>query len=375
MDRALAPYPWDAVPSVSRRSAVTARRTGRAVRALFDPDALSGALAAVLAADVAITVDDVTPGAPAPNPDRSVHVGTVDATVVLSIEPSAGFASVLLARILERPVKLVDGEAPLTTPMHGALAALAVEVARRARGTSELVALRSAPHGDGLGLRATVMLDDRPYGVLVWAAPGPAPTRDRARTETLGELGDTPISVPLLVAESTSTGREISDLSRGDIWMPEAGWFGGRDSSRLPDARSTLRWAALAAPSSERGVAVGHSEDGKIVLLGTAIALGRDPPDGEPSSDGSNMGGQNEDLNQVVLDSPVVVRVEVGTVTLTARDWAAVRAGDVLETGLNLAEPVVLRIAGREVARGELVSIDGELGVKIRELVGPGRAP
>jgi len=346
----------------------------RALRGAFDVDALPSALASVLAADVRITVDDVTPSAMPPDPGHSIHVGTADGSVLLSIAPSAALASVLLARILDRPVHLVDGDTPLATPIRGALTALAVEVARRARATSELAAHRVPPSGDGVGLRATVTLDERPYGISVWAARSGS-AHEAGRTETLDDLGDVPVSVPLVAAESTATEREMSELSRGDIWMPGAGWFSGGGSMGLPDVRSALRRAVLAAPSCERGVAVGHSEDGKIVLLGTAIALARDVPDSRTSSDESNMGGQNQDLNQVVLESPVVVRVEVGAVTLTARQWADVRAGDVLETGLSLAEPVVLRIAGREVARGELVSIDGELGVKIRELVAPGRAP
>jgi flagellar motor switch/type III secretory pathway protein FliN len=345
------------------------------IAAVFDVDGLAAALGSVLAADVTITVNDVTPRSTPPSADRSVHVGTGDATLLLSIEPSAALASVLLARVLERPVKLVGADTPLDAPIRGALTALAVEVARRARGTSELVALGDAPSGHGLGLRATVLIDERPYGVSVWAGIGVGSAHGAGRTETLDDLGDTPISVPLVAAESTATGREIVDLAPGAVWMPGAGWFSRDVSGRLADARSTLRRAALTAPSSERGVAVGHSDDGKIVLLGTAIALARDTPDRTAPSDESNMGGQNEDLNQAVLDSPVVVRVEVGSLTLAAREWAAVRPGDVLETGLALAEPVVLRIAGREVARGELVSIDGELGVKIRELVAPGRTP
>ena len=77
----------------------------------------------------------------------------------------------------------------------------------------------------------------------------------------------------------------------------------------------------------------------------------------------------SETLRDIALEAPVVVRVEVASVTLTARQWGALRPGDVLETGLRLSEPVVLRVAGREVARGELVSIDGELGVRVQELV------
>jgi flagellar motor switch/type III secretory pathway protein FliN len=328
----------------------------------------------VLAADVTIRVDDTTLRSTPPNADRSVFVGTRDSTLVMAIEPSAALASALLARVLARPVKLVGVDAPLTPPLRGALTALTVEVARRARGASELVAICDMPQGHGFGLRVTVMLDERPYAVSVWAGLGSDVAYSADRTETLDDLGDMPIAVPLVAAESTATAREIAELGPGDIWMPGAGWFSD-GSGKLADARSTLRRAVLAAPSSERGVSVGHSDDGKVVLLGTAITLARDTTDRMAPSDESKMGGQNEDLNQAVMESPVVVRVEVGSLTLTAREWAAVRPGDVVETGLALAEPVVLRIAGREVARGELVSIDGELGVKIRELIAPGRTP
>jgi flagellar motor switch/type III secretory pathway protein FliN len=83
-------------------------------------------------------------------------------------------------------------------------------------------------------------------------------------------------------------------------------------------------------------------------------------PDAETKAQGA--------LESAVLDAPVVVRVEVGAVSLAARQWAALKPGDVLQTGCRIAEPVTLRIAGREVARGDLVSVEGELGVRIREL-------
>ena len=83
----------------------------------------------------------------------------------------------------------------------------------------------------------------------------------------------------------------------------------------------------------------------------------------------------SETLRDIALEAPVVVRVEVASVTLTAREWAKLGPGDVLETGVRLSTPVVLRVGGSEVARGELVSVDGELGVRIREIVDPGRAP
>jgi flagellar motor switch/type III secretory pathway protein FliN len=66
-----------------------------------------------------------------------------------------------------------------------------------------------------------------------------------------------------------------------------------------------------------------------------------------------------------VLDTPVVVRLEVGEVTLSARDWLALNTGDVLQTDVPLGEPVALRVAGRVVARGTLVNVEGKLGVRL----------
>jgi flagellar motor switch/type III secretory pathway protein FliN len=73
--------------------------------------------------------------------------------------------------------------------------------------------------------------------------------------------------------------------------------------------------------------------------------------------------------SEAVLDAPLVVRVELGAVTMSAREWAALRPGDVVAVGRRVSEPVVLRVAGMVVARGELVDIEGELGVRIREQV------
>ena len=63
-----------------------------------------------------------------------------------------------------------------------------------------------------------------------------------------------------------------------------------------------------------------------------------------------------------------MVRVELGAVSMSAREWAQLGAGDVIETAQRIAEPVVLRVAGREVGRGELVNVDGQVGVRIQKL-------
>jgi flagellar motor switch/type III secretory pathway protein FliN len=70
-----------------------------------------------------------------------------------------------------------------------------------------------------------------------------------------------------------------------------------------------------------------------------------------------------------VLEAPIVVRLELGSVSMSARNWAELRPGDVIETGQRIAEPVLLRAGDRVLARGELVNVDGELGVRVLELM------
>jgi flagellar motor switch/type III secretory pathway protein FliN len=73
-------------------------------------------------------------------------------------------------------------------------------------------------------------------------------------------------------------------------------------------------------------------------------------------------------LAQAVLDAPIVVRVELGSVSMSAREGAALKPGDVLQSGRRIGERVLLRTGGQVVARGELVNVEGELGVRVIEL-------
>ena len=65
------------------------------------------------------------------------------------------------------------------------------------------------------------------------------------------------------------------------------------------------------------------------------------------------------------LDVPVTLAVELGRVNLTLTQLADIKPGDVVELGRHSRAPVELTSNGRLVARGELVLIDTELGVRV----------
>jgi type III secretion system YscQ/HrcQ family protein len=68
------------------------------------------------------------------------------------------------------------------------------------------------------------------------------------------------------------------------------------------------------------------------------------------------------------LDVPVTLTVELGRVNVTLNRLADLKPGDVLELGRHSREPVELTSNGRLVARGELLLIDKELGVRVTHL-------
>ncbi len=64
-------------------------------------------------------------------------------------------------------------------------------------------------------------------------------------------------------------------------------------------------------------------------------------------------------------DVPVTLVVELGRVNLPLSRLADLKPGDVIELGRHSREPVELTSNGKLIARGELVQIDTELGVRI----------
>ena len=64
----------------------------------------------------------------------------------------------------------------------------------------------------------------------------------------------------------------------------------------------------------------------------------------------------------------VALVAQVGSVQLTIERLFALRSGDVLQMSEPLDAPVTLLLNGRAIARGELLAVDDQLGVRITQL-------
>jgi flagellar motor switch/type III secretory pathway protein FliN len=293
----------------------------------------------------------------------SLALATSDDGVRIQLEVDRELARTLVARIIGRPARLGDPRAPMAPELEGALLAIVTSVARRAHGSAAALvpsgagAWRRNPGERHLEVHATVMIGDDAYAArAVVQLRKSFSAQPAAGPDDLASLGPLPISIPVVAAISWARSAEVYAMSPDDVWMPGSGWSIRRSHGALAGE------VVLAPPAAGRGVGATVGETGDLVVRGVRPV---------PLDVGGAMTSEENRTatSDVVLDAPLVVRVELGTVTLTAQEWAALGDGDVIALGRRVSEPVVLRIAGVEVARGELVDIEGELGVRLRERV------
>ena len=70
----------------------------------------------------------------------------------------------------------------------------------------------------------------------------------------------------------------------------------------------------------------------------------------------------------MLADVSVPMVVEMGRVKVSASDIVGLRPGQVIELSRSPGDAVDLVVDGRRIGRGELVDIEGELGVRILDL-------
>jgi len=358
----VAPFPWEAIERVSREVVTTLPAVRRALRRAVDAKALAASLGEIIGASVRLGTWDVElrEGPDLPTLHGAAFVlETSDARWRMGVELERDFAATLVGKLLRRPVGLLDPSRPVEAAIVGAAAALVTKAARVSHDTClvpvGLGQLRVESGERVVCVHLTVLVDDEAYAAKVtFPVPGPTAVDDvaDARAE-LSHLDLVPITLPLVVAVSSARRAELSSLETGDLWLPGEGWTLRREGEAL------LGRGHLMAPASERGIEVELRVEGSLLVGATTTS-----PWEEAMHEIENE-GETKTAAEAVLDAPVVVRVEMGSVTLTAREWAKLSPGDVVALGKRVAEPVVLRVAGVEVARGELVDVEGELGVRI----------
>ncbi len=164
-------------------------------------------------------------------------------------------------------------------------------------------------------------------------------------------LGDVAVWGRWVLARSASTGREVAGLGAGDVLLTgaleaaEEGWAG---------PVSLCFGDGVALPLTRRG-------DGSVVIAGPASApprLHMNPDNERPAVPASALG-----------EIPVEVTVDLGNTSFPLHEVARWRVGEVVEFPQRVDAGVTVRAGGRVVARGELVDVEGRVGVSLTEVL------
>ncbi len=297
---------------------------------------------------------------------------TLGGAMLLELE--GALAASLARRALRRPpAKVFDTSRAPPPELVGGVAALTLSLGRRAYTEQKLRVVAAGPGaglfddllraagGEVYTLSFAVMHDHEAFEARVSLSRALAEMSPEAHwsCEVLASLGATPLSLRVVWWTVAARARDIADLCPGDAFMLGAPREGGATigADCAPGGR-----VELVAPRGEVGLVAHVSGLASLVF------------DGALSSASWSEATMKEDTGKTAValaDAPVVVRVEIGAAEMAAREWASLGKGDVISLRKRLGEAVTLRVSGVEVARGELVQIDGEVGVRILERVGP----
>jgi flagellar motor switch protein FliN len=220
--------------------------------------------------------------------------------------------------------------------------------------------------------------------VQVWIASATSTTTDREQA-----TGQTMTAEPQSASGSTVPRGELTSAWRaeaGMVAMPQ-GLRRLRVGSVMPLAQTRLigsprnptgpvdlivdldnqdfRFKIPTRPVADTGGHLLRLEAGMIRERRTRDPIDKTKPSRTPMSQPTASQGPAASAGVAPLDVPVTLTVELGRVNLTLTQLADLKPGDVVELGRHSRAPVELTSNGRLVARGELVQIDTDLGVRI----------
>lgn len=193
-------------------------------------------------------------------------------------------------------------------------------------------------------------------GLRVAASPPRPPGWLRSLWQGRERLSGTSTQLVLEAGYGFLRSQEVLALSVGDVVLLDH--FGPRPITGGPV------WLRLGG-----GVFPGHLDGAGVTVIGSFYLRAQAMAD-QQSDDSAAASETGDTLNESLLrELPVQITCEIGRVTLSAKEVLELRPGAVLPVGRPLAGPVDLTAGGRVLARGELVDVEGEIGVRITEIV------
>lgn len=354
------PFPFDQLARVAWSQV----EAGRALLAhlplgplvSLDGKVLAGPVELRLVEAYAFPVRELTrrlAGSPPPTLVRLGGLGDRAALLVLD--------ALLVERAL-RPASRREGERALVELLDGVCATAGVRVEGVVDGASlhGETARELFPDPRVLALDVRVRLSEGEGRARLWAPERlrlRPPVPRRTPTERLGWLARARVALAMEVGRTRLARAELAGIAPGDVVSFDE--FGPRPPLGGP-LRLRLGGGFMQARLDGAGLTILQPFELGVTDM--------EAPERDEDAPRVEAAGDEGSRDALLRELPVEVVCELGRVTLTGRELLSLRPGAVLPVGRPLAGPVDLVVGGRVVARGELVDVEGEVGVRITQV-------
>lgn len=368
------PFPFERLPRMSRADARAASVLARLAASIDGQAALEDARR-LLGAEVVVTATGWRLGeAQAIAAHLGEAIGLVASLgaerTVLAVAP--GLARVVVDRVVGGAgTDVALGPTPLGRGEAGLLGYVVARMLRCAGSDAALVdAAQARDLVGGWGETRVVALS---LGVRVGDAQGPATivaplaAAAAAVPPARGALDPSlPVRASLVIGAARLPASEIAALGKGDVVVPDELSM----DPRLADvgrARLVVGRRRAYDVELEQGRVWRVARRASIPaprLSGAWLRRKKEAPMSQPDTDPTSRADTVQSLGDVEIE----VSIELARLEMPVPEVAALAPGVVVTTGRLTGERVALRAGDRVIAWGDLVDVEGEVGVRITEV-------
>jgi len=311
-------------------------------------------------------------------------------------EIEKGVLELVFVKLLDAAQSRWGSEAELTFHLEALVDGKDPRVARTAAGVKQCIVAKVGIDFDARKDTVRVALPD---AAIAGLAPRFASAVARAgehglelveRFRDLTALAE--IELSGAVGRAFLTRAELAACSPGDVFVPDEltikvvdGALRGKVELRVVTGRGRAKVVCELRDLSDERVVVevaavevaphGRAEAKKVPGEGEVdyeAEAGADAGEGglshEEIAAAAGLEGEDGAGAAMLDDVPLPLVVELGRVSMTVRELASLRKGQVIELGHDPKDPVSLVFEGHVIGAGKLVNVEGEIGVQITTL-------
>ena len=224
---------------------------------------------------------------------------------------------------------------------------------------TEVVFLVSAPEHAGF---VRLFLPSHMVQDLELFAQSAHANRHRWRSIQKSALIRARVDIELGIARVPLTRLELVDLHVDDLLLPTEHAL-ELEQVQAPDGPARLYIDRAGGKFIPVEPILSQEGGWRVRVLQDHIEIAEDMMSQENTQDHAT--GASEATSHLIEQAKITVEVRVGNASMSVAEIGAIQSGQVIDLEVPLGQPVALVAGGEQIGKGELVNIEGRLGVRV----------